>query len=98
MAPPYRVPSQAAPLHDPIPLAIEPQMQALVLLQTQALPQNVASLAPKPSPTGSSPESGIPSKSTGGAATKALATRQFQLVRQLYAEDDEPPPLISIVG
>jgi len=97
-APPYTAPSQVVPPDAPIPLTIEPQAQALVLLQTQSIPQSVAGVAPKPQSRESSPQAGSLTKTAGGAATKAMAARQFQRVRQLYAGADEPPPLISIIG
>jgi hypothetical protein len=91
-------PSQVAHSDAPIPPSIQPQLQALVLLQTQALPRNVASVALEPLSKGSSPDAGAITKATGGAATKAMAARQFQRARQLYAGVDEPSKLISIVG
>jgi hypothetical protein len=91
-------PSQVAPPGAPIRPSNQPQLQALVLLQTQALPRNAASVALEPLSKGSSPDAGTSTKATGGAAAKALAARQFQRVRQLYAEVDEPSKLISIVG
>jgi hypothetical protein len=89
---------QAALPGAPIRPSNQPQLQALVLLQTQALPRNMANVALEPPSEGSSPDAGAITKATGRAATKALAARQFQRVRQLYAGTDEPSPLISIVG
>ena len=96
--PTYRAPNQAVPPDAPIPLTIEPRMQALVPLQAQSVPQRAAGVAPKPRSRELSPQAGINTKSTGGAATKTMAARQFQRVRRLYAGADEPPPLISIIG
>jgi hypothetical protein len=96
--PPDTAPGQVVSPDAPIPPSIQPQSQALVLLQTQALSLDSAGVAPMQQSTGSLPQTGSLTKTDGGVATKAIAARRFQRVRQLYAGADEPSPLISLVG
>lgn len=80
-----------------VPVPTQPQLQALALVLSQAPPQSVTGLPSQSNSKGLAGEAVEATKTTGRAAKKARAARQFQLARQLYAGPDEESPLISIV-
>jgi hypothetical protein len=78
--------------------SVQPQFQALALLQPQSVSPPLTRYGEDSDTGASRDDATVTADPAAGPAAESVAARQLRLVRQLYNHPDEPARSLSIVG